>query len=192
MAGLNRSLTDRRGFMRQLLATPPRVHATHLKPGDAHHSSRCVRDAAEHTQLLPIWLESLAQSDGNSVRNPNATACVRKVAGSQSLPMPYRITSCLRRLILQASFWRVEANFLLAALVLAIDTVPKPHGLGMFIGADRFERLSNAFEQRSTMSEFCPKGIRRAFRYYKLGGAVRPTCSESQYLRNLMCIQFKF
>jgi hypothetical protein len=56
----------------------------------------------------------------------------------------------------QASFRLSPAKSVLAALVLEIDTIPKPHGLGRWMRQTNIERNSNNLGRRSMMFEFCP------------------------------------
>jgi hypothetical protein len=57
------------------------------------------------------------------------------------------------RLIPQASFRQCALNGLLAALVLEIDTIPKPDGLGMPSPIDSLEQNSIDFGSHSMMIE---------------------------------------
>ncbi len=63
-------------------------------------------------------------------------------------------------MILQASIPRVAPKGILAALVLEVDTIPKPDGLGNRIPVEDSEQRSNNFEPHSTASECCLKSVR--------------------------------
>ena len=64
-----------------------------------------------------------------------------------------RLCSLRSHLILQASFRQYARSCLLAALVLEIDTIPKPDGLGMPSPIDRLEQNSIDFGSHSMMIE---------------------------------------
>lgn len=53
----------------------------------------------------------------------------------------------LRGAIPRASFGRIRANPLFAALVLEVDTIPKPDGLGGPLQTHDSAQSSNGFEQ---------------------------------------------
>jgi hypothetical protein len=58
-------------------------------------------------------------------------------------------------MILQASIPSVAPNGILAALVLEIDTIPKPDGLGLSTQPEHVERQSVDFESDSRGIEGC-------------------------------------
>jgi hypothetical protein len=71
-----------------------------------------------------------------------------------------RLCSLRSHLILQASFRQYARSCLLAALVLEIDTIPKPHGLGQPPQHINGERSSINVGQNIEKIEFCPKKVR--------------------------------
>ena len=66
-----------------------------------------------------------------------------------------RLCSLRSHLILQASFRQYARSCLLAALVLEIDTIPKPHGLGRLMHTVHIELNSIDFEPCSKMIDNC-------------------------------------
>jgi hypothetical protein len=58
-------------------------------------------------------------------------------------------------MILQASIHRVAPNGILAALVLKVDTIPKPDGLGVHLLYTSIEQNSNDFGACSRRIESC-------------------------------------
>ena len=114
---------------------------------------------ASITRHLPTWLESSAQPDHIAVRNPIATGCVGEAGPKPARPIPCRLASW--------SAWHSPASVILArpgklpvaGLVLKIDTIPKPDGLGQaFEGntPNNIQTISNGIRD-------CSAAVRYAF-----------------------------
>jgi hypothetical protein len=63
-------------------------------------------------------------------------------------------------MIPHATIPRDAPNYGVAALVLKMDTIPKPDGLGMSSRFELFERIVNIFEHRSRIFDTCATVVR--------------------------------